>query len=178
MKQFIASVLIAGSSFYATAQEEATQDPVSVEPALYGAQIGLLGTWGFAEYKLANPFSFRTEVGIEGGIIGHSGTRPTLLLRPTFSVEPRWYFNFNRRVMLSKSIAGNSGAYLSLRTTYIPMLMDSEQHSIMSVPTIGYRQAIGNHFSVETSVGLGVSYSNSTGFKPAPALGLRFGYHL
>ena len=39
----------------------------SVEESLYGIQTGVLGLWAYNELRLADEFSFRTEIGIKCG---------------------------------------------------------------------------------------------------------------
>ncbi len=41
-------------------------------------------------------------------------------MTPVITAEPRWYYNLNKRVSKSKNIEGNSGNFISLKTSYHP----------------------------------------------------------
>ncbi|WP_299891553.1 hypothetical protein [uncultured Lacinutrix sp.] len=133
----------------------------SVEKSIYGIQTGLLGVWVHNEYKLSNAFALRSELGIDAGV---SITRDNtdFLAAPVITLEPRWYYNLNKRVKKSRRIDGNSGNFISIKTSYHPdALLTSVRDNvnflsdITIVPTWGIRRNIGKHFNYETGIGVG-----------------------
>ena len=140
-----------------------TSQNASVEKSTFGIQTGFLGIWVHNEAKLANQFALRSELGLDTGIIetnvyGKSG----LFLVPSITLEPRWYYNLNKRVKKSRRTDGNSGNFISIKTTYHPdwFIISNENNivfvsDISIVPTWGIRRNIGSHFTYETGIGIG-----------------------
>ena len=138
----------------------------SVETSTFGFQTGFLGTWIHNESKLSNQFALRSELGLDGGIWGgdfYDGTG--FLLAPVITLEPRWYYNLNKRQSKSRRIDGNSGNFISLKTSYHPdwfLISNKDNISIIAdisiIPTWGIRRHIGKHFTYETGIGIGYAY--------------------
>lgn len=137
----------------------------SVEKSLFGAQAGFFGVWAYNESRLSNELTLRTELGLDLTVFNNffiSGTRT--LWTPVINLEPRWYYNLNKRKEKGRSIANNNGNFLSLKFSYNPDLfvISSEDNifvpnQISIVPTWGIRRSIGKHFTYETGFGLGYS---------------------
>jgi ABC-type spermidine/putrescine transport system permease subunit II len=119
---------------------------------------------------------------IDNGIDG-------FLLAPVITLEPRWYYNLNKRESKSKRIDGNSGNFLSIKTSYHPdwFIISNEVNinlirDISIVPTWGIRRNIGKYFNYETVIGFGyVKYleDENTIFETSDVavnLHLRIGY--
>ncbi len=163
----------------------------SVEKSTYGIQTGLLGIWVHKETKLSNQIALRTEIGMNAGFWG--GTyypKNGYAMFPVIRLEPRWYYNLNKRVSKSKNISGNSGNFLTLQIGYIPNWfvisnydnLEVDDH-VFIIPTWGIRRSIGNYFTFETGIGIGLAYnfaknirSSENKFKGALNLHLRIGY--
>ena len=86
-------------------------------------------------------------------------------MTPVISVEPRWYYNLEKRLSKSKSISGNSGNFVSLQTSYHPDWFVISNYDnlktfnlITIIPTWGIKRNIGKHFTYETSIGVGYGY--------------------
>ena len=137
----------------------------SVEKSGFGIQTGFLGIWGHNESRLSNTIALRSELGFDGGILltdfyGRSG----FLLAPVLTVEPRLYYNLNKRNSKSKDITNNSGTFISLKTSYHPdwFVISNYEDDIISdisfIPTWGIRRNIGTHFNYETGIGIGYRY--------------------
>lgn len=136
----------------------------SVEKSIYGVQTGLLGVWGYNESRLSNEFSLRTEVGLDFRILNSffiPGGNKTLWA-PSIRLEPRWYFNLEKRLKKGKNISNNRGNFLSLAVTYFPDLfvissVDNifvpNQFSVL--PTWGIRRHLGKKITFETGIGIG-----------------------
>ena len=138
----------------------------SVEKSTYGIQTGLLGIWVHNEMKLTNQIALRTEFGVNSSIFGGNFYPKTgFLMTPVISVEPRWYYNLEKRLSKSKSISGNSGNFVSLQTSYHPDWFVISNYDnlktfnlITIIPTWGIKRNIGKHFTYETSIGVGYGY--------------------
>lgn len=165
----------------------------SVEKSVFGAQVGFLGIWAHNEARLFNQIALRTELGFDSGIWGGSFYDKTgYVFTPVITAEPRWYYNLNNRKAKSKRIDGNSGNFLSLKTSYHPdwfVISNYENISIVSdlsiVPTWGIRRNIGKHINYEAGIGLGYRriFAKSAGYLKdeddlAVNLHLRIGYRL
>ena len=163
----------------------------SVEKSTYGIQTGFLGIWAHQESKLTNLIALRTEIGFDSGIWGGSFYDGTgFLMTPVITLEPRLYYNLNKRVKKSRRIDGNSGNFISLKTSYHPdwfVISNTENVSVISsisiIPTWGIRRNIGKHFTYETGIGIGYryAYAKQAGFLENESEGtvnihLRIGY--
>lgn len=138
----------------------------SVEKSTYGIQTGLLGIWVHNEMKLTNQIALRTELGMNAGIFGGDFYPKTgFLMTPVITVEPRWYYNLEKRQSKSKNISGNSGNFVSLQTSYHPnwfVISNYENlktfNLVTIIPTWGIKRNIGKHFTYETAIGIGYGY--------------------
>lgn len=168
MKYFLLTLTCCGLTFIAKSQN------ASVEKSTSGIQIGVLGIWVYNEAKLSDKISLRSELGLDAGIFGimHSYEVGYILI-PDITLEPRYYYNLNKRVTKSKSIAGNSGNFVSLRTSYYPdwfVITKNKNlrpyNHISVIPTWGIKRNAGNHFTFETGIGIGYRYyfTKSAGF--------------
>ncbi|MBU2950371.1 hypothetical protein KO493_06655 [Tamlana agarivorans] len=139
----------------------------SVEKSTYGIQTGFLGIWAHNEAKLTNRIALRTELGLDAGISVSSYNDSTkFLLAPVITLEPRWYYNLNKRIKKSRRIDGNSGNFISLKTSFHPDWFVITNHdnahvipNLAIIPTWGIRRNLGNHFNYETGIGLGYSHN-------------------
>ncbi|MBX2966374.1 MAG: hypothetical protein KF845_09530 [Cyclobacteriaceae bacterium] len=144
----------------------AKSQTASVEKSTYGIQTGFLGIWVHNEKKLSNQTTLRSEIGFDTGLWGGSFYEKTgFVLMPVITVEPRWYYNVNKRVKKGRRIEGNSGNFISLKTSYHPDWFVISNYDnlrvapdISIVPTWGIRRNIGNHFTYEAGIGIGYSY--------------------
>lgn len=185
MKRILLTSVLCGLSFMAISQNS------NVEESTFGIQTGFLGVWMHNESKISNQIALRGEVGLDAGIWGgdfYSGTG--FILAPIITLEPRWYYNLNKRVKKSRRTNGNSGNFISLKTSYHPdwfVISNYDNISIVSdisiVPTWGIRRNLGSHFTYETGIGIGYVYyfAKNAGYlknkgEAALNLHLRFGY--
>lgn len=156
MKRILLTLTLCGLTFIAKSQN------ASVEKSTFGIQTGLLGIWVHNETKLSNQFAFRSELGLDTGIFFSRNDDNGFLLAPAITVEPRWYYNLNKRENKSKRIDGNSGNFISIKTTYHPdwfVISNKDNLFLISdisiIPTWGIRRNIGSHFNYETGIGVG-----------------------
>lgn len=159
MKRVIA-ILILAFNLNANAQE------VSVEKSIFGIQTGFgvhTGIWFNNESKLLNSIALRSEIGLEKDFtVGDHYDGAGFILQPVLTVEPRYYYNLEKRNAKGKITANNSGNYFSIKTSYHPdwfviNLADNvtKTADLAIVPTWGLKRQIGNHFTYETAVGFG-----------------------
>jgi len=151
MKRLVISLLFCGIFLAVKAQE------ASVEKSIFGVQIGLIGVWVNNEARLSDKFALRSEIGFDAGI-----TNDDFVMAPVITLEPKFYYNLNKRVSKSKDISGNSGNFLSLKTSYHPdwfVISNSDYYNVSNqisvVPTWGMRRNIGSHFNYELGIGIG-----------------------
>lgn len=185
MKKNVITLFLCGISLIAQAQNS------SVEKSIFGVQIGLLGVWVHNEAKLTEKIVLRSELGLDSGLFSKSYYEDDIgfFMTPVITLEPRFYYNLNKRVAKSKNISGNSGNYLSLKTSYNPnwFVISSDDiivtDQISMVPTWGIRRNIGKHFTYETGIGIGYRYTfaKQAGFlknesETTANLHLRIGY--
>ncbi|MCY2685648.1 hypothetical protein [Salinimicrobium sp. TH3] len=160
MKNFFLSLVFCAIPFFAHSQN------ASVEQSTYGIQSGILGLWFHNEAALSEEIALRSELGFDTGLFaGSYYDNVGFLLAPVISLEPRWYYNLNKRQRKSRRTDGNSGNFLSLKTSYHPdwfVISNYDNISVASdisiVPTWGIRRHLGDHFTYETGIGFGYQY--------------------
>ncbi len=185
MKKLFFALTLCGLTFIAKSQH------ASVEQSTYGIQTGAIGIWVHREVKLSGQIALRAEVGMDAGFWGGSFYPETgYLMTPGITLEPRWYYNLNKRISKSKNISGNSGNFLTIQTSYHPNWFVISNYDnvevadqISIIPTWGIKRNIGNHFTYETGFGIGYRYifAKSVGYfenegEAALNLHLRIGY--
>ena len=167
MRKILFTLLFFGLTLTAKSQN------ASVEKSTFGIQTGILGIWVHNESKLSNQVVLRSEIGFDSGIWG--GT---------------FYDKTGFRLKKERRIDGNSGNFISLKTSFHPdwfVISNYDNLRIVSdisiVPTWGIRRNIGNHFTYETGFGVGYVYyfAKDAGFSENKSdvtvnLHLRIGY--
>ena len=180
MKTIFTPILLLVLSLQISAQQQDDSSLISVEKSIYGIQTGFLGAWLYNESRLTNEFALRSQVGFDFRI---EGVREFESFGPNegfygilhLSVEPRWYYNLEKRIKKGKSIDQNSGNFLAL---FIAGHFDDVSFSnndrirslnqIKFIPKWGIRRTIGQHFSYEAGIGFGYErYLNGTALNNA-----------
>ncbi|MBJ2172734.1 hypothetical protein JBL43_00700 [Aureibaculum sp. A20] len=158
MKKIIVATVFVLLSFSVKSQN------ASVEDHVFGVQTGFLGLYFHGETKLSDKFALRGELGLDFGFWerGIYQDNRGFLLTPVIVIEPRFYYNLEKRVKKSKRIDGNSGNFISIKTSFNPDLftISSDQNvsiipTLQIVPTWGIRRNLGKHFNYETGIGIG-----------------------
>ncbi len=180
-------------SFFCTFSLIVKSQEASVEKSTFGIQTGFAGLWAYNELKLSNQFALRSEIGFDANY-GNDDFYPDtdFLLTTVVTLEPRWYYNLNKRESNSKSIEGNSGNFFSLKTSLhhsdlLIVFGNDEEAKIVTdlaiVPTWGMRRNLGKHFNYEAGIGAGYIhfFGKNAGFSEdkgelAINLHLRLGY--
>lgn len=177
MKKVILILLITNFSF--------SQEKASVEKSIFGIQTGFLGAWVHNESRLSNQLSLRSEIGLDLGF-SDNGYNQTSAFIPSLRLEPRWYYNLEKRVKKGRKISNNSGNFLALNITYNPdwfSISNEDNLNVIStlafVPKWGIKRTLGNHFTYEAGIGIGtfiVLEDYETDNNVALDLHLRLGY--
>ncbi len=185
MKKIFLILIFCGWTLIAKSQD------ASVEKSTYGMQIGFLGIWGHNEAQLSNQIALRSEIGMVAGFwSGNFYSKKGYLMTPVLKLEPRWYYNLNKRVSKSRNISGNSGNFLTVQASYYPNWFVISNYDnievadqISIIPTWGIKRNFGNHFTYETAIGIGYRYVFAEGIgylenfeEVAVNLHLRIGY--
>lgn len=182
MKKTIVTILLAGLATFTFSQD----NKMSMNKEIASIDIGFLGIWINYERHLDGLFTFKSAAGLEGGF-GQgfiSEGKSYFAFTPTIRTEPRYYYNFNRRVKLEKKTSYNSANYFALTAIYFPNLFTISNVSgiefksgISLVPKWGMQRTIGQRFNFQFAVGGGAFLSKD---KPQVFLGLdlRFGYNI
>lgn len=104
MKKILHSIILLGFTLVSFAQD------ASVEKSIFGIQTGLVGVWAHHEAKLNNSIALRSEIGLDAGFSrGIFSEQLLFIMAPTITLEPRWYYNLERRAGKNKRIDGNRG---------------------------------------------------------------------
>lgn len=136
---------------------------VGVEKTFFSIQTGLAGIWINNETKLSNSIALRSEIGIEHDFfVGDQYDGAGFILQPVLTLEPRYYYNLEKRNSRGKKTSKNSGNYLSLKTSYHPdwFVLNLDENitktaDLSIIPTWGIKRQIGSNFTYETGLGLG-----------------------
>ena len=98
-----------------------SQNNPSVETSLTSIQAGILGIHINNEYKLSDKMVLASEIGLNASVFGgFSYDKTGVVLSPTITIEPKWYYNLQKRMQRDKKYSDNNGNYLSLKTSYTP----------------------------------------------------------
>jgi len=158
----------------------AQDDQKSLEEGLASINIGAIGAWIDYEKPISNQLTISTQLGMEGGFFGGGGDF-NYVLTPTISVEPRFYYNFNKRARKGKKTINNSANYIKLDAAYAPGLFTFSNENVEVntqlnlIPMWGLRRAIGKRLNFEFAVGYGIAFIDQ-GTIGQFGLDLRVGY--
>ncbi|WP_435416331.1 hypothetical protein [Polaribacter aestuariivivens] len=193
MKKNLLTLLFCGLALIVKSQNTPKESQKqSIEKSIFGIQTGFAGLWVYNELKLSNQIALRTELGFDAYDNDDFYPDAGFLLTTVITLEPRWYYNLDKRASKSKRIDNNSGNFFSLKTSFRSddLLLDfgdDEDAQIVDnlsiIPTWGIRRNLGKHFNYETGVGVGYIqyFSKNAGFtknrgETAINLHLRIGY--
>jgi hypothetical protein len=136
-----------------------------VEDQIWGISVGISPLIIYNETALSDQISLRSELNV--GFAWSSGNTYTgaseWAFIPSIIVEPRYYYNLEKRYNKDKKTHNNSGNYLSLGLGYQPGLAIGTENihahsSLFFMPKYGIKRSIGKHFSYETNIGLGYAW--------------------
>jgi hypothetical protein len=178
-------ILVAKKSY---TQKVSSSSPPSVEKSQFGIETSLLGIWVYYEKGLSPEFAIRGEFGLFPGLFIGVYEETVFTFSPTLRLEPRWYYNLDKRFEKDKRTDNNSGNFIALESVYKPgwfVLSNNESveagEGFYIATKWGIRRNIGKHFNFE--VGAGIAYAfyatDPTGDEDEgflPNIHLRIGY--
>ncbi|PIF31948.1 hypothetical protein CLU81_2459 [Flavobacterium sp. 9] len=139
---------------------------IGVEKTMYSTQIGFLGFWVNNEYRLFNQISIKSEIGMVAGFKGCSDCTTEYTLAPELTIEPRWYYNIEKRNSKGKITKNNNANFIAIGTNYYPDWFVISNNSsayvpnqIAIIPKWGIKRSIINsNFNYELGIGIGQKY--------------------
>lgn len=164
------------------------KEKLNLQKNLFGVQVGLVGAWVYYENHLKQNFTLRTELGFDGNYSYNNNSNPSsqYFLIPSVTVEPRLYYNINKRIKEKKNTNKNSGNFVSLRASYNPNILvitnsnnDFNSSIFKIIPSWGMRRNLTDILNIELRLGFGYVTNKSIenqneGF--IPDITFRFGY--
>nr|WP_299337550.1 hypothetical protein [Allomuricauda sp.] len=144
------------------------------EKSFFGVQVGLIGLWVHHEARLVESIVLRSELGFD--MVGFFrddvfASNPENAVggpffAPTIALEPRWYYNLERRSKENKSTTKNSASFIALETKYYPDLFlltgapDGTQlaEQLAICPRWGIKRTVAKNFTYELGIGYKIYY--------------------
>ncbi len=159
----------------------------NVEKNITGVQFGLFGLELYNESRIGEKLALRSQLGLNSGGFwaGSSYKKPGFVIAPSINLEPKYYYNINKRSAKGKNIKNNSANYISIQAVYIPNWFvisnyDNVEVSnqISLIPTFGIRRNFGKNFNYEFKVGYGYNFllEDNTSGSGTIDLGFKIGY--
>ncbi|PRY87994.1 hypothetical protein [Mongoliibacter ruber] len=142
------------------------QEIPSVEKSIWQVQSLLVTKYFSNESRLKRDLALRSEIGFNFSYReGFSVNQPTVAWWPFLRLEPRFYYNLQKRAAKGKKTAQNSGNFLALSTSYQPdwFVISNESNmgvipTLSLIPTWGIRRSPTQHFNYEAGIGVGYGY--------------------
>jgi hypothetical protein len=180
----ITRLLIAGALFICSFTTQAQTDTIAKTPgtveALFTVQAGLVGGYANYEEPLGKQWALRGEVGLDlfyyeayiyngTSLAKDKGT----FFAPQVTLEPRWYYNIEKRAQKGRHTENNSANYFSLAIKFYPDLFKiggpdyvNVPDQLSFIPKWGIRRAIAkSNFNYELAFGVGyMTYLSDTQF--------------
>lgn len=172
--------------FSANAQE--TQQ--GIEKSIFNVQTGATGFWINHEARLSNSFALRTEIGIDLWTFTTTNDKEYNYMIPSINLEPRWYYNIEKRSEKGKNISNNSANFLTVSVEYLSGGLAVGKDNGLKRPEIltvipkwGIRRSIAqSNFNYELGAGIGYQgyIANNEDMKSDSSVGvdlhIRIGY--
>jgi len=150
--------------------EDVTTETATVEKSLFSVQTGFIGLWVSNESRLSNRWALRTEVGFdlwtyktyENYNLGEE--KKGSFLAPSITIEPRWYYNIEKRGRKGRYTGHNSANFATISVKYFPDAFTIGSHpdfinipnQITITPKWGIRRSIAqSNFNYELAFGIG-----------------------
>ncbi|MDR3286412.1 MAG: hypothetical protein LBT27_03100 [Prevotellaceae bacterium] len=172
-------------------QVQAQNDDAAFEKSMVKTEsthivdVGWVGVGYTYEYAFAEHYTISGGAGITG-YAGYTssdffGNYWTYAFHPYVSIEPRYYYNLQKRVRKGKSIDGNTGSFLAVQGSYIfkPIKKHNVYGSVSTfavAPYWGLRRIWWNHLLFEFRAGLAFGFNNYNDSNVGITLGIRLGY--
>jgi hypothetical protein len=152
---------------------------------IFGIKVGLIGGWINYEKALNKNLTINGEIGYEGGFLKGINSKVDYVFTTIFSVEPRYYYNFEKRQNKGKKTDNNSANYISSEFFYVSDLLSSTNRENLGVnksfgiiPKYGLRRTISGNLSFEFAFGIGYAWGENNINGVTSALDLRLNLKL
>lgn len=160
--KYILTVIFLSAFFTTFSQENKKAEDI------FGLKAGLIGGWVSYEKAINESFTLNSEIGYEGGFLKGSNDKVDYVFTTIFSLEPRYYYNFNKRQEKGKNTNNNSANYISSEIFYVPDLLSSTNRENLDVnksfgiiPKYGLRRSISKNLIFEFAIGIGYAWSEN-----------------
>ncbi|MBY0478684.1 MAG: hypothetical protein K2Q24_13640 [Chitinophagaceae bacterium] len=179
MIKIILVLIVSGLLHTANAQ---TPPPKTKLSSFIKSDLGLQGIGFTYEHGMGKHFSTDGSLGVGGGYNIAEGFIEYQFLKPAlhFSVNPKFYYNLEKRINKGKSAKYNSGNYFGARLKYnLPLYnrTDIIRTSILTNIHWGIQRAIGHHWTLNSLFGIGYASDIEYGFGTVfPAIDFKCSY--
>ncbi len=166
----------------------------SQQKNLFEVGIDIVGADFSYERNLSNKFSVRSCLGYNGSIYRTSGRtvdgkKNVFVLQPNIKIQPRFYYNKQKRVLKDRNTNFNSADFLSVNLEYLTSELNISNAGYYEpeIFTVGLgwnlRRNIKNtKFIYELSTGLNYFYNTNEVYKDdnkiRPQFNFRFAYNI
>lgn len=151
------------------------------------AKVGLIGAWLSYEKAVSPSITLVGEVGYEGGFsYSYSSTFGSDLkyaFSTVFSLEGRYYYNFNKRIEKGKNTMNNAANFFGLEMSYAPDLgtiKNSDNYEFLKsftiAPKYGFRRNLSEKFNFEFAAGPGYQWGENGNDGVVLSVDARFGF--
>lgn len=139
----------------------------TTEKSTFSGQVGFFGAWINNESRLSNQFTLKSEIGFDAFTRRYGDGISFDAFAPVITVEPRWYYNLEKRGNKGRNVHNNGGNFLALTLSYHPdwfVITGLEgdvyiPHQLAIVPKWGIKRNFGkSDFNYEVGVGLGYNF--------------------
>ncbi|TVZ51871.1 hypothetical protein [Dokdonia sp. Hel_I_53] len=162
-----------------------TQDTTPPLVDNFGINIGLINAGINYEKVLAKDFSVNTILEYNGGFYARFGGDTEYIFASTIALEPRYYYNRDRRLRKGKNISNNVGNYLAGDFSFGPVIgtISSDDNvgvvdSYVLGVKYGLRRKIVGDLNFELAFGVGKLFSKGYDSETIPILDLKLQYIL
>ena len=151
----------------------------------HAIDIGFVGAGYTYEYAFNNKFTLNLGAGIMGSVgyasSSFSGSYSYYSFHPYLKIEPRYYYNLQRRLEKGKNIYDNQGSFFAVECAYVfkPFAEHNvhyESATFGFAPYWGLRRIWWEHFLFEFGAGLSFGFNNYSNSKVGIHIGIRLGY--
>ncbi len=131
----------------------------TLEKNILGIQLGIDPVMVYYETHLYKNITLNTHIGMGFALESDDDVQWGLI--PRIGIQPKLYYNLQRRLSRNKSIDNNCGNYFSLLTTYSfgnKAFDDTAYPQFSITPMWGFRTPLGEKFVFEINLGIGIAW--------------------
>lgn len=188
MKKTITFVFVAllFATLCASAQEMQLASSPRTE-SNHSASVGIVGVNYAYEFPLGRKVTVVGRIGLyteNFTLLANKKLNDMLIIviNPTIDIEPRFYYNLDRRARNGRNTTKNTASFAALQIkAVLPHVWSSDNHSesdglILVSPLWGLRRVWNEHWLFEFAAGASLFQRDVDRWEWLPALNLRFGY--